>query len=543
MKNVLKKNSLATLVTAGFIVILVVTLVSTILNYSRLKTFSNILSDITEHSLLETAKAGELNNVLKEILYLTERLANANNLASRRIAIDKMLEQELSLLHLIETFEDSIHLNNQIRTVRTEIAQLDHLVVQKITNARKLQLLNEDIYETHDNIVEQLNQFAPSDAADKSLMLLIQIANLTHKAQNAGKLQPVRQLAKEIDVNLNAILQNTLLLNPQQNPPVIANIKTLQDLLLSKDGWFTLQVEQLQISGRVRGRGNFLHNLIVDITRLSETRFYKINESIVESAHASASQMSQQVIWVFGLAIALFLLMSATIYFINTRVVARLLKLNESVVKRMQSKDAPIDASGNDEISQLAQSFIYFSEKVEEQKQQLQLMSLTDVLTNLPNRRAMDERLEHDIHTAKRNNWSLSIIILDVDYFKDYNDHYGHLAGDVCLKSVALGLKSLQQRDSDFIARYGGEEFVMLLPNTDKDGAINVAFRIKEMLQQLNLPHEANKVAEHVSVSMGLATFNSDNITTADKMLNLTDKALYTAKSAGRNTFIHTDDI
>ena len=83
----------------------------------------------------------------------------------------------------------------------------------------------------------------------------------------------------------------------------------------------------------------------------------------------------------------------------------------------------------------------------------------------------------------------------------------------------------------------------MLLPNTDKDGAINVAFRIKEMLQQLNLPHEANKVAEHVSVSMGLATFNSDNITTADKMLNLTDKALYTAKSTGRNTFIHTDDI
>lgn len=543
MKNVLKKNSLATLVTAGFAIIIVVTLISTMLNYSRLKTFSNILSDITEHSLLETAKAGELNNTLKEILYLTERLANANNLASRRIAIDKMLEQELSLLHIIETFEDAIHLNNQIRTVRMEISQLDQLVVQKITNARKLQLLNEEIYSTHDNIVEQLNQFAPSDAADKSLMLLIQNANLTHKAQNAGKLQPVRQLAKDVDINLNAILQNTLLLNPKQNPSLIADIKTLEDLLLSKDGWFTLQVEQLQISGRVRGRGNFLHNLIVDITRLSETRFYKINESIVAKAHASASQMSQQIIWVFGLAIALFLLMSATIYFINTRVVARLLKLNESVIKRMKSKDAPIDASGNDEISHLAQSFIYFSEKVEEQKQQLQLLSLTDVLTNLPNRRAMDERLEHDIHTAKRNKWSLSIIILDVDYFKAYNDHYGHLAGDVCLKSVALGLKSLQQRDSDFIARYGGEEFVMLLPNTDKGGAINVAIRIKEMLEVLNLPHEENKVTDHVSASMGVATFNSDSVTTADKMLNLTDKALYTAKSAGRNTFIHADDI
>lgn len=542
LNNIFKKNSLSTLVTSSFIIIIIVTLASTALNYSRLKNFSYILSDITENSLIETAKAAELNNVLKEILYLTERLTNANNLASRRIAIRKLQQQELNLIELIGKFDNAIYLNNQVKTVRAEVVQLDKLVIQRITNSQQLQQLNEKIYVLHDNIVAQLNLQKPSNEIERSLMVLMKSANLTHKAQNITKLQPVRQLARDVEVNLDIIL-DTKLLKSQIAQTTIDDVKKLKQLLLGDKGWFNLKIEQLQTSGRTRGLGNFLHNLILDITRHSETRFYEINKSIVDNAQRSAKNISEQVIWLISLAVTLLIMISTTIYFINHKIVARLLALNESVLKRMQSEDAPIDASGKDEISRLAQSFIYFSKKVEAQKQQLQLLSLTDGLTNLPNRRAMDERLVHDINSTKRGDSALSIIILDFDYFKAYNDHYGHIAGDVCLKSVALGLRGIQQRESDFIARYGGEEFVMLLPTTEKQGAINVAIRIKQMLELLNLPHETNKVNDYVTVSIGIATFCKDTITTADEMLDITDQALYHAKASGRNTFVHSDDI
>jgi diguanylate cyclase (GGDEF)-like protein len=542
-KKFSKRYSLGSLVSIGFIIIIVLTIVSTVVAYERLINFNNILSDVTEKSLPEAAKAGQLNNVLKEVLYLTERLTNSTNLASRRIAIDKLKIQNELLLDTLEQLEGTVHLHNQINTARREIEQLDKLVITRLNNAYKIQQLNQVIYETHDHIVAQLNQQKTSADIEKSLMLLIQIANLTYKAQNIDRLQTVRQTAKAVDMKFEQVLQSSVKLQSQISETTISDIKKLRSLLLNEDAWFSLTLEQLQIVGRVRGRGNFLHNLILDITIISEAKYYEMNKSIIQNAKSAATDISQQVSWVISLSIVLLLLMTATIYFIKNKIVARLLLLNDSVLKRIQSEDVPIDVSGKDEISHLAQSFVYFSEKVEEQKQQLQVLSLTDVLTNLPNRRAMDERLEYEVHSAKRNQSYLSIIILDIDEFKPYNDFYGHIAGDECLKTVAERLKNIQQRDSDFIARYGGEEFVMLLPTTEKQGAIKITERIKEMFETLNIPHNKSKVTDHITVSMGIATFAHNEISNAHKMLNIADEALYRAKAMGRNSFIHTDDL
>jgi len=543
VNRIRKKYSLASLVSIGFIIIILLTIISAVVGYERLTNFNKILSNVTEKSLPEAAKAGQLNNALKEVMYLTERLTNANNLASRRIAIDQLKKQNQVLLKIIDQFDASAQLHNQIDTARKEIEQLDKLVITRLNNAYKIQQLNQQIYETHDHIVAQLNQQQTSFDVEKSLMLLIQTANLTYKAQGVERLQAVRQTAKEVKANFDAILFYRDSLQSQIGQTTITDIQNLKSLLLDKDGWFSLTLEQLQIVGRVRGRGNFLHNLILDITILSEAKYYEMNKLIIQNAKSAATDISQQVSWVISLSVVLLLLMSVTIYFIKNKIIARILALNESVLKRIQSQDAPIDISGRDEISRLAQSFVYFSEKVEAQKKQLQRLSLTDVLTNLPNRRAMDERLAYDIHSTKRSQSCLSIIILDIDHFKLYNDFYGHIAGDECLKSVAAGLQDIRQRDNDFIARYGGEEFVMLLPTTDKQGAINIAERIKNMFKTLNIAHNKSNIAEHITASMGVATFAYSEITNAYKMLNLADEALYQAKAMGRNTFIHSDDL
>lgn len=543
MNQISNRNSLAFLVSTAFIIIIVITVFSSILGYERLNNFNNILTDITSNSLPQAAQAGELNSALKEILYLTERLTIANNFASRRITIEKLQKQEAHLITLIDKFEGAVHLNNQLKTVRMELAELDKLVLNRLHNSQKIHDLNYTIYNLNDQIVTNLNQQKTSKDIEKSLMLLIQSTTLKHKAESSDRLQTVRQIAKEVNNKLNNILLNSEVLEPQIGKVTIGQIITLKTLLFDDPGWYNLKIEQLQIAGRVRGRGNFLHNLIVDINTLSDAKFYDINKNIIEKAQNAANQVSQQVIWVIGLSISLLILMSATIYVIKVKIVARILNLNNSVIKRIQSQEAYINTSGKDEISHLAQSFVYFSEKVEEQKQQLQTLSLTDVLTNLPNRRALDERLEHDVHTAKRSQTSLSVIILDIDYFKLYNDFYGHIAGDECLQNVAGALKNIQQRDSDFIARYGGEEFVMLLPQTDKEGAIKVAKRVKELLDILNIPHQKSLVADHVTVSLGIATFSNKDISTVYKILNRADEALYKAKDSGRNTYVHTDDI
>ncbi|MDU0111864.1 GGDEF domain-containing protein [Psychrosphaera aquimarina] len=543
MNIIRRRNSLSFLISTGFIIIIIITAFSSILGYERLNNFNNILKEITGNSLPQAAKVGELNSALKEILYLAERLTITTNLASRRITVEKLQNQEEKLLNLMDNFVGTTHLNNQLKTVKKELADLDKLVSQRLQNQQRIQDLNEEVYNLNDKIVTHLNQQRTSKIIEQSLMLLFKASSLKHKAESSDRLQTVRQIEKELGNNLHNILANSRILEPKIGKAALEQISQLKSILLDKPGWFSLKIEQLQIAGRVRGRGNFLHNLIVDTNTLSEAKFDNINKKIIHNAQHAANQISQQVIWVIGLSITLLILMSATIYLIKVKIVARILNLNNSVIKRIKSQEAPINTSGKDEISHLAQSFVYFSEKVEEQKQQLQTLSLTDVLTNLPNRRALDERLEHDVHTAKRSQTSLSVIILDIDYFKLYNDFYGHIAGDECLQNVADALKNIQQRDSDFIARYGGEEFVMLLPQTDKDGAIKVAKRVKELLDILNIPHQKSLVADHVTVSLGIATFSNKNISTVYKILNRADEALYKAKDSGRNTYFHTDDI
>ena len=164
----------------------------------------------------------------------------------------------------------------------------------------------------------------------------------------------------------------------------------------------------------------------------------------------------------------------------------------------------------------------------------LRSMALIDGLTGVANRRKFNEDLLADWRQCFREKKPLSLILVDVDYFKLYNDRYGHQAGDDCLKSVAQTLSETVRRPYDLVARYGGEEFACILPNTVLSGAVEIAERMQERVRALGIEHSASDVDRVVTVSLGVATLTPTRELEFQALIEAADKQLYEAKKAGR---------
>ena len=180
---------------------------------------------------------------------------------------------------------------------------------------------------------------------------------------------------------------------------------------------------------------------------------------------------------------------------------------------------------------------------LEEANRRLEDLIRVDDLTQLTNYRGCMERLEQEWRRLAREHLPLSLLLLDVDYFKLYNDTYGHAAGNVCLQAVAAALRTVVRRPADLTARYGGEEFAILLPNTHLDGAVHVAARLREAIHSLNIPHQASKVSNHLTLTIGVACgWPSPRISSTD-LIELADQALYRGKHQGRDLVMPATDI
>lgn len=169
--------------------------------------------------------------------------------------------------------------------------------------------------------------------------------------------------------------------------------------------------------------------------------------------------------------------------------------------------------------------------------EQLTRLSHEDALTGLPNRRALDARLQQEILAAQRDKQSLTLVLCDIDHFKGFNDKLGHIEGDDCLRRVAQLLQQTCRRPRDLAARYGGEEFALILPGTPRSGAMTFARAVLRTLATTAIAHPGSAVAPYVTLSGGITTCTPDADTTVEGLLRRADDALYTAKSRGRNCF------
>ncbi|WP_163338125.1 diguanylate cyclase [Desulfopila sp. IMCC35008] len=230
-----------------------------------------------------------------------------------------------------------------------------------------------------------------------------------------------------------------------------------------------------------------------------------------------------------------------------------LIQATKNVIDGDYDGDVELDTERGDEIGSLTEIFckmlkqvrqylteletvnINLEKKVEERTRQLEALSNQDGLTGIANRRKLDEYLKHEFEMAARNKLTLSIIILDIDYFKRFNDTYGHPMGDTCLKKVAQELSATLQRATDFVARYGGEEFVAVLSNSSHKDTLEIAERIRTKIELLAIPHEASLVAPIVTISLGVCTLTDYQSISLNDFIALADRALYKAKENGRN--------
>ncbi|WP_343733257.1 diguanylate cyclase [Duganella sp.] len=171
-----------------------------------------------------------------------------------------------------------------------------------------------------------------------------------------------------------------------------------------------------------------------------------------------------------------------------------------------------------------------------EQAMVLRSQTFADGLTGIANRRHFDVAMEKEHRRAKRGGTPLSLLMIDIDHFKAYNDHYGHQKGDQCLIQVAAALAGMLKRPCDLMARYGGEEFAMILPDTEPEQAWRMAEAIRARTQELAIPHERNSdPSQRVTVSIGIATQQADAPLETEALIGAADRALYQAKRTGRN--------
>lgn len=177
--------------------------------------------------------------------------------------------------------------------------------------------------------------------------------------------------------------------------------------------------------------------------------------------------------------------------------------------------------------------------QLEASNKKLQELSSLDGLTGIANRRQFDETLEKEWRRASRNDLPLSLILIDIDFFKPFNDNYGHQAGDECLKRVAKVLQEEIVRPTDLIARYGGEEFTVILPDTNAAGAAVVAEKLRLAVESLNISHEHSETTTRVSISLGIA--DKSDLPDLEALIHKADKCLYEAKESGRNRYIIAD--
>jgi diguanylate cyclase (GGDEF)-like protein len=184
----------------------------------------------------------------------------------------------------------------------------------------------------------------------------------------------------------------------------------------------------------------------------------------------------------------------------------------------------------------IQQSELY--QQLQQANQELQRLASYDGLTQVANRRCFDDTLQSEWLRLAREQASLSLILCDVDYFKLYNDTYGHLAGDDALRQVAKAISQAVKRPADLVARYGGEEFAVILPNTDVEGAIAVARDIQNYVCGLQIPHTNSQVSEFITISLGIATIIPHSQSSAASLVAAADQGLYQAKAQGRNCIV-----
>lgn len=529
----MKSNSRHTIKLFTYAQLCIVALFITVVLFStiRLTELGKILADLTNSTIPKISYAASLNTQIQNLATLTSILASSQNSPAQQLARQTI---DSSLVRINESMlndaTDRQYLPTQLATLTKEINELDGLVKQRIIFQR---LLNDKKDALNTNLQRLFARIRLIENSNEIENMLVEVLLLSVKISEQNRLHEIRQIELALN-SLTMNLQNKLVERKLDNTILI---KPLERLLFGTEGLINQKVQSLRIDGRTRGRDNFVRNLIADVASNLQYQAYVVNKESMEDAkkvNELAAQYSKLTIISGVFAVLLTL---GIIYYLHQRIVLRLVSLSSQVSVASKTPEAIINIDGNDEIARLADTFSLYLERVKEQESALLNMTLTDPLTGIPNRRAFERKLSETIELAMRNKWAVTVILIDVDYFKLYNDHYGHSGGDACLRLVASELNKTLLRQSDFCGRFGGEEFICILPNTGAEAANVICETLRYAIEELKIPHVKSTINDYVTISLGASTltFNHNSDSTKEILILEADKALYQAKAQGRN--------
>jgi len=498
-----------------------------LLSLMRLNDVKEVLDDVTSSSIPTLSQATEITREVQHLISLTARLTSSENQSSRRIVktqldetIERLNSPKLSLEH------GDKYLATQLKVLAQELEELNALVRQRIDVEKEMRVEREVLFAYLNEVfVESNSQTKNLQSSQILTPLILQIAQINQQFQ----LHELRKLEGAIEKSIKTLREASTQDNRSNEL-----LSSIEDGVLGPEGMIDKQANVMRIRGRSRGRGSFVEHLAEEVASNIEFRAASITKGTSEYASSANKAVSEQITLSLALSLVVMAICFGIIFYIYKRIILRLIALTNMVET---NSDEVASFEGSDEISRLAKTFALYFERVKSQETELIRLSLSDPLTNIPNRRAFEMEMEKTIALSKRYGWSLTMVILDIDNFKLYNDNYGHPKGDECLKTVAKGLNEVITRNTDFCARYGGEEFVAILPNTDEAGAKIKAEEIRKTIEGLGIEHDKSSVSNVVTASLGVATFNFENRNnwTLTSILNTADKALYDAKTAGRN--------
>lgn len=522
-----KTVRLFTLAQFGIIVMFAIV---TAFSLVRLNDVQHILISLTEETVPTITQTSALNNQIQSLATLTTFLAESSSNPERQLAKRKISDVISKInISMSNSKTDTMSFSKQLNTVYSEVNELDELVEQRIKQENimsdNFNLFYDSIFMFFGNI-ELTQKHSIEDDLLETLLLTIQIDQQT-------RLHELRNIEADLKHQIKSIKDS--LSNSQRD--LLPTLSLLQNMVVGDVGLVSQKIESLKLIGRTRGRDSFVRNLITDVASSLQYQSQLINQELIVSASNAVKEVSKQTTFAIWTGIASIFIALGFIYYLYRKIVLRILTLVKQVKSAARDSSAIVSIEGNDEITELASTFSLYQKRVIDQEKALLDMTLTDPLTGIPNRRAFENQINEMISQSRRNNWTLTILLIDIDFFKPYNDHYGHTDGDACLRLVANQLNSFVLRNTDFCARYGGEEFVCLLPNTQTDGAKQKSQDLRIAIEALQIPHIGNKASDVVTVSVGAATFpfSSDQNWSADIITEQADKALYQAKHEGRN--------
>ena len=521
-----KKRTLK-LFTGAQAVIFALFVLVTVFTLVRLASFGNLAERFTKTTLPELTNASTQLNYVQQLVNYTSTLSMVTSEPARRIVLTQINESLTNIRNVSFKAGSEGFIELQIDVLDREIKELDELVGQQISVQKQLEKTTNEAFAALRVSHRHYGQLDESNVEDRVINLSVLVARVGRQT----RLHQLRQLERELSVIFDDLIKTV----PSEDARVHTN--QLFTLLLGDKGLLEQKIESLRMAGRARGRGNFVRNLADDISKKVAFRVEQLQNNAKKIATDAAQGARRQTLQSMIAGVAVTVITLLIMVMINRKIVVRLAALVRQVKHTAASGDNVIKLDGDDEIAELATAFDDYLQRLEKQESELRELTLCDPLTNIPNRRAFEQTFEKTLATARRHGWQVSVLLIDIDYFKRYNDRYGHTQGDECLIQVANTLNECVLRTTDFCARYGGEEFVCLLPDTDAQGALKKAEDLRVAIEKLEIAHIDSPISSVVTISVGIATFLAERHSELDldTMLKNADEALYKAKDEGRN--------